>query len=380
MFDGLDTFATVLDGEPIADPQHVDPLRVDVTDRLEPGRAQDLRVRFTMPEQAVADRLVGLERGDVDWLFSPPERIFSQGADELRLGHRAPHRPCGLWRPVRLGGFHEGAIRDRTSVASSCPTVGPGYPWKSGGGARDGGRVAGRGNARCGDSAVAWEMTLEERDGRLVGRADAIVEAQLWWPAGEGEQNLYRAGWPCRRWPCCAHRHGAVWHPRVRLLQTTRPAITRFHCAVNDRRTFIRDELDPHDALFPRVTRERLAQVLDLAGELNCNMLRIWGGGSTSPRLLALRRARPAHLAGLHVRVRSLSQDDASRRGSSRGGGVCAASATTPAWPSGRATTRSLGLWWTGDASRAAGNRISHAVLPEVVAQLDPDLPAIIEP
>lgn len=389
VFDGLDTFATVyLDGEPIAESHNMwIPQRVDVTDRLEPGRVQDLRVRFTMPEQAVADRLVGLERGDVDWLFSPPERIFSRKA-QMSFGWDIAPRivTCGLWRPVRLEGFHEGAIRDahfrsellpdgraRVSLEVEAEAFATADEWRA---------VA---SARCGDSAVAWEMTLEERDGRLVGRADAIVAApQLWWPAGEGEQNLYRAEVALVADGHAVHTVAERFGIReVRLLQSDETGLhTRFHCAVNGRRTFILGtNWIPIDAIFPRVTRERLAQVLDLAGELNCNMLRIWGGGIyESPDFYELCDERGLLIWQDFMFACALyPQDDAF---------LAEVRAEAEAVVRRLRNHPCMAIWagdnevdwayeWTGDASRAAGNRISHAVLPEVVARLDPDLPYI---
>lgn len=389
VFEGLDTFATVyLDGAPIAESRNMwIPLRVDVTGALDPRQPHEVLVRLVMPRQAVADRLEGLERGEVDWFFSPPERVFSRKA-QMSFGWDIAPRivTCGIWRPARIEGFHRGAIRDacfrtalledgqaRVTLQVEAEAFDGTHQWSA---------VA---RAVCGDSVVEWVTGLEERDGRLVGATEALVESpRLWWPAGEGEQSLYEAeitlladGTPVHS----ANERFGIRQVELSLSDDS-GACKRFHLIVNRCRVFaLGTNWIPIDAIFARVTRDRLAEVLGLAHELHCNMLRIWGGGIYEvPDFYDLCDELGFLIWQDFMFACALYPQDAAFLAEVR--------AEAEAVVRRLRNHACMALWagdnevdcayeWAGDATRAAGNRISREVLPEVVERLDSDRPYI---
>ena len=134
------------------------------------------------------------------------------------------------------------------------------------------------------------------------------------------------------------------------------PPAAASRSSVNGRPVFARGaNWIPADALPGRITEEKTRALLQSAADANMNMIRVWGGGRYEPDelLRGLRRARPAGLAGLHVRLPPLSRRPrtSSPRSSARSPTRPAASATTS--PSGAATT-SCSARSTGSRSRAA--------------------------
>jgi len=110
-----------------------------------------------------------------------------------------------------------------------------------------------------------------------------VTEAQFWWPKGYGEPVLYDAELQVLD---ATGRVLASKSTRVglRTVQLDRTEITtpekpgRFCFVVNGERIFIRGtNWVPVDALHSRDAAQ-LVGVLRLASELNCNLLRCWGG------------------------------------------------------------------------------------------------------
>jgi beta-mannosidase len=121
---------------------------------------------------------------------------------------------------------------------------------------------------------------LLSHSGRISLR---IQDAQLWWPKGYGEPVLYDAEVQI------LDTTGQVLASRVsriglRTVQLDRTEITapekpgRFCLIVNGVKIFIRGtNWVPVDALHSRDAAQ-VIEVLKLASELNCNLLRCWGG------------------------------------------------------------------------------------------------------
>jgi beta-mannosidase len=110
-----------------------------------------------------------------------------------------------------------------------------------------------------------------------------VPDARLWWPRGYGEPALYDADVQI------LDAAGQVLASRVsriglRTVELDRTDITtpqkpgRFCLVVNGERIFIRGtNWVPVDALHSRDAAQ-VIEVLKLASELNCNLLRCWGG------------------------------------------------------------------------------------------------------
>lgn len=133
---------------------------------------------------------------------------------------------------------------------------------------------------RRGREVLQRDEPLLSHSGRIALR---VGSADFWWPRGYGEASLYDAGLQIID---AAGRVLASRNSRIglRTVQLDRTEITtpdqpgRFCFVVNGERIFIRgSNWVPLDALHSR-DATLLAAALNLAVELNCNMLRCWGG------------------------------------------------------------------------------------------------------
>ncbi len=108
-----------------------------------------------------------------------------------------------------------------------------------------------------------------------------IEEPELWWPAGYGEQPLYKVvvaltnnGTELDR------REYLIGLRKLELRQQPDEWGRSFAFVVNGRRVFCKGaNWIPADAFPPRITPEKRRQLLVSARDANMNMLRVWGGG-----------------------------------------------------------------------------------------------------
>ncbi len=133
-------------------------------------------------------------------------------------------------------------------------------------------------------------FTLDEERVRLdigVNAGETVlthlfhVEApQLWWPAGHGAQAVSQVTveTPTERVT------RTVGFRQVELLTDRDEAGSRFALRVNGREIFCRGaNWIPADALFSRVTKAGVRDLLQSAVDANMNMIRVWGGGFYEP-------------------------------------------------------------------------------------------------
>jgi beta-mannosidase len=109
-----------------------------------------------------------------------------------------------------------------------------------------------------------------------------IRHPELWWPKGRGEASLYDVevtllrddtGIDTHRF-----RHGIRTVELKRTPLTTSTGEGEFVFIVNGEKVFIKGtNWVPADAFHSR-DRERIPAILDLVNDLNCNMVRCWGG------------------------------------------------------------------------------------------------------
>lgn len=132
---------------------------------------------------------------------------------------------------------------------------------------------------RCGDS----EFSKRERILYSAGRVNIhIPNPKLWWPKGRGEANLYditvRIFKNSTELDHVHFTHGIRTIELIRTSTTDEQGSGEFLFQVNGERIFIHgSNWVPVDAFHSR-DRERIPQILELAADLNCNMLRCWGG------------------------------------------------------------------------------------------------------
>ncbi|WJR66504.1 glycoside hydrolase family 2 protein [Neorhizobium sp. CSC1952] len=103
-----------------------------------------------------------------------------------------------------------------------------------------------------------------------------IEEPKLWWPAGSGDQTLYRLEVDIPS-ETIVRRVGLR---TVELLTDLDEAGSRFAFRVNGREIFCRGaNWIPADALFSLTSPEKTEDLLRSAIDANMNMIRVWGGG-----------------------------------------------------------------------------------------------------
>jgi beta-mannosidase len=131
----------------------------------------------------------------------------------------------------------------------------------------------------CGDSAVAAEVVPVFIAGNFW---IDVKNPKLWHPKGRGAANLYDvrvslfAGGVCVDTLC--FRHG------IRMIELLRTSVVdaqgqgEFVFKVNGEKIFAKGtNWVPADAFHWR-DKERLPKMLEMANDLNCNMIRCWGG------------------------------------------------------------------------------------------------------
>ena len=142
-----------------------------------------------------------------------------------------------------------------------------------------GGEYSLRVRMRCGDSVAEAYSRL----GFIAGKVSLTIDdPALWWPKGRGAANLYDV-------EVALFKGDAVLDARrfahgIRTVELKRTALTtstgegEFVFLVNGERVFAKGtNWVPVDAFHSR-DRQRIPAILDMVNELNCNMVRCWGG------------------------------------------------------------------------------------------------------
>ena len=256
----------------------------DVTQLLRAGE-NELVIRLASPIEAAAARAGG---------HTPTERAQRGCTESLRL-RRPPSSygwdilcrcvTCGLWRGVRLEtrGPHRVAqmylttlnidraadrARLRLFHVFETPDLAEGLRWRLEGYLE-------------GDESPAF--TLEKELWFHAGREDFDLEnPRLWWPAGTGEQPLYRVRlslWRgdallCERWDTLGVRTLRV----ERTVVTTPEKPGRFRFYVNGEPILCKgSNWVPLDAFHSR-DAARYERAVGMLRDTHCNIVRCWGG------------------------------------------------------------------------------------------------------
>jgi beta-mannosidase len=279
--DGLDLDATVwLNGEWLGDAQnalvpHSFPI---APEELHFATPNTLQIHLSAPEISDDDA---------------PPLLFTQANryDALRA-RRAPHAygwdimpravSKGIWRPIRLVYVPkerlETVFLDTLSIAGSARLAlhvtarvdGPFYGDTTYEIAIEG---------RCADSRFAQRTRILHSAARLNV---AVPQPRLWWPRGRGDANLYEV--TVRLFKNGVELDQTTFAHGIRTVELVRTSVTdetgagEFLFKVNGERLFIHgSNWVPVDAYHSR-DRARIPRILELAADLNCNMLRCWGG------------------------------------------------------------------------------------------------------
>lgn len=134
------------------------------------------------------------------------------------------------------------------------------------------------------------------KDGKEVARVNSALlsyagrqhvrvnNAELWWPRGYGEPNLYEAEFAVvdKEGNTLCSKIQNIGIRRIRLERNdiaTAENPGKFQFYINDEPIFVRGtNWVPIDIFYSR-ERQMLPDILAMMTDLNCNMVRVWGGG-----------------------------------------------------------------------------------------------------
>jgi beta-mannosidase len=305
-FDGLDTQAEVsLNGQAVgcAANMHI-PHEFEVGALLRPG-VNTLRVRFPSIWRALEGKPM-----DLPAAFTSERVHIRRMQCTFHWDWVNRFVSYGVWRPARLAMPDTARLTDLSAVTPAIDD--------SGASVRIEAAVE-----RRGSEAVGLRVRLSDPDGATVAEWDApgvgeklelaatVVEPQLWWPNGQGEQPLYtvsawltgadgreldarrvRLGLRTVAIEEVDDAPGSPEEARTRELRVRFPEDDRngdapgrsFIVTVNGRRIFCQGgNWVPADPWPSRTTAAQYDHLLGLAAEAGINCLRVWGGGIYEP-------------------------------------------------------------------------------------------------
>lgn len=144
---------------------------------------------------------------------------------------------------------------------------------------------------RTRETDAAMQVTLTAPDGEVLGRGTCeapdgsvcfrVMQPQLWWPNGVGEQPLYTVTVLLTEdGNRTDNRMLRIGLRTIRLCTEEDQWGSEFAFEVNGVRIFgMGANFIPQDSLFSRVTPERSRRLIRDCARANFNMIRIWGGG-----------------------------------------------------------------------------------------------------
>lgn len=126
------------------------------------------------------------------------------------------------------------------------------------------------------DSSYEFDQKIYHTGG---GYEFVLENPYLWWPKNNGEPNLYDVSLQLMKKEKVIDTYQTKLGVRlVRLERTTFAENGKFQFYVNNKPIFVAGtNWVPVDALHSR-DKERIPQILPMLDDLNCNMIRMWGG------------------------------------------------------------------------------------------------------
>ncbi len=282
LLEGVDMIADViLNGETVLHCENMlIPHTVDVTSKLK-EKDNLLRVRIFSAELHARK------------LKHPPfqvSREFRQASAYLRKARHmwgwdnAPRVvSAGLWRPVSL--VVENAIRFTDvyvytqKIQGNSAAIGINWTFETPDLDLSGYRLK-LALSFQGKTEFERDVEIDFTAGRLLC---SVPSPRLWWPRGYGDPNLYdlkltltRNGQPLTDWET---RFGIRELELVRTETTSEKGEGEFVFKCNGEKIYVNGtNWKSLDALLSRA-HSKVRQALDLCLDLNCNMVRVWGGG-----------------------------------------------------------------------------------------------------
>ena len=281
VFAGLDTFATVwVNGVQVG--QAANMLiehRFDVTPALRPGMLNRIAVRFgSTLNQA---RRFHYDANVMSW-ERREEGLFIRKAPHMWGWDIMPRAvSAGIWRPVWLEARQPTGIEQlyywTANIGADGATLGVRFQFRTDVPTLDGLHLRFRGVGEGHSFDYDWPVEF------VAGGCEIPVPgAKLWWPKGYGDPYLYTiTAQLCRGEEVLAERHDHIGIRTIELRRTESarpPAESEFRFLVNDVPIMIKGaNWVPLDAFHSRDIN-RVDEAIALFDDLNCTMIRCWGG------------------------------------------------------------------------------------------------------
>ncbi|MEU0535450.1 glycoside hydrolase family 2 protein [Amycolatopsis tolypomycina] len=275
VFDGLDTVATIrLNGTVLGRTANMHRgHRFDVRGLLRAsGNELTVDLRPALEHAEAVERALGKRPR----AYHHPFNTVRKMACSFGWDWGPDLQTAGIWRPVRLERWHSARLaRVRPLVTVDADGTG---------------RVTVHADVERACHApldVAVSIAGRSARGEIApGDTTATVvvtvpDADLWWPAGYGDQPRYPLSVELSACGAVLDRHDRRVGFRTITVDTEPDAIgTPFTFVVNGKPVFAKGaNWIPDDHFLTRITRERLARRVDQALGAHLNLLRVWGGG-----------------------------------------------------------------------------------------------------
>jgi beta-mannosidase len=371
-FEGLDTVCDIaLNGAVLACHDNMFcPLEIDVTERLIEGE-NTLQVDFVSAVRAGEKReqIYFREEGLPEYVERFPERSFVRKV-QCQFGWDWGPRlvSCGIWRPVALLEFSarilDIRIRQETTPERARIAVEP--------------KVEGEGVIRT--RLFDFRSIDQEFEGSVE-----IEQPRLWSPNGMGSPTTYHLETTLEvDGEVVDSRLDAIGLRTIRLIREPDAHGESFEFEVNGRPCYIRGaNWIPDHALPSEIRDEAVEARVRTARDMNMNMLRVWGGGMYESDAFYDACDRYGIMVWQDFMFACAYYPD--------DGQYAEAVGREARVQIERLRNRtSLALWcgnnenhqmfydrWTGDGTppRYYGEALYHQVIPDALAELDPDRP-----
>lgn len=184
----------------------------------------------------------------------------------------------GIWRPVLLKAWDEAKIENlqivQNSVAEEKATFTAVFEIDA--------ITEGKANLSVSnDGSVLATSSVELKKG--IGKYSVdfeIVNPKLWWTNGLGEAHLYNIAGELKIDGSKVSEETRIGIRTLELVREKDEAGTSFYFKLNGHPVFMKGaNYIPNDVFLPRVTEENYCKVVETAKISNNNMLRVWGGG-----------------------------------------------------------------------------------------------------
>ena len=381
--EGLDTFATVfLNGRKVGRAEDMfHSWRWDVTGLLRSGQNR-LLVFFESPKRVA--RALEKKHGPLPSSFESARPYVRKEQCATGFDWAPRLNSCGIWRPIYLHAYEGARIADVYAPVDWSDAKRPVINLQVEVDAVRAGEVALIAELGGAGSVETVEFGGRVKKGSNILRADiAVRDPQLWWPAGQGPQNLYdlRVG-GAMDGKALDKRTMKTGLRRVELRREKDEDGESFVICVNDRPVFCKGaNWVPADSFLPRLTHQRYEDLIGRAVRANMNMLRVWGGGiyetdefyETCDRLgvmvwqdfMFACACYPDKLDPFMDGVRSEAEENVQRLRNHP---------SLVLWCGNNENHLGCHSWW-GKPEGPWGGKIYHELLPDVCKKLDPQRP-----